>query len=52
MAPPRDESLPSLDALVVVEGFNDCLALHKAVRAPVSGHDTAKSDWLNAHTVD
>eukprot|EP00198_Chlamydomonas_reinhardtii_P013054 XP_001702391.1 predicted protein [Chlamydomonas reinhardtii] len=35
MAPPRDESLPSLDALVVVEGFNDCLALHKAVRAPV-----------------
>ncbi|KAG2451342.1 hypothetical protein HYH02_003946 [Chlamydomonas schloesseri] len=35
MAPPRDESLPGLDALVVVEGFNDCLALHRAVRAPV-----------------
>ncbi|KAG2445690.1 hypothetical protein HXX76_000298 [Chlamydomonas incerta] len=35
MAPPRDEALPGLDALVVVEGFNDCLALHRAVRAPV-----------------
>ncbi|PNH10870.1 Serine/threonine-protein phosphatase 4 regulatory subunit 4 [Tetrabaena socialis] len=35
MAPPRDDTLPRMDALVVVEGFNDCLALHRAVRAPV-----------------
>ncbi|KAG2485881.1 hypothetical protein HYH03_015464 [Edaphochlamys debaryana] len=34
LAPPANDQLPRLNALVVVEGFNDCLALHRAVRAP------------------
>ncbi|GLC44071.1 hypothetical protein PLESTB_000932500 [Pleodorina starrii] len=35
VAPPNNDQLPRLDALIIVEGYNDCIAVHRAIRSPV-----------------
>ncbi len=37
MQRPRDETLPRLDSIIIVEGQTDCRAVQRAVDAPVRG---------------
>ncbi len=35
LGPPAASTNPRMNALIIVEGFNDCFAVHRAVQAPV-----------------